>query len=234
MKKTFVLLVITLLVCSAIAWAAAPAEVPYKTAVAPQMESAVVLDGVSEEWEDLMKFKADPLYTGDAFDVLPKSMLWMAWDANNLYFFVRVMDAKISVPKPEEFWAVDTVELFLDGDNKKGEGYDINDAQFWFCPGGEGLFIGQWKRPGDAIKETIYKAVPGVEGAVAVDDKGYTLEIKVSAAKLEQKAFVAGQKIGFNYTVNDLESGGTFWATSKAVNTFEHPNLWGTVTLVKS
>jgi hypothetical protein len=32
--------------------------------------------------------------------------------------------------------------------------------------------------------------------------------------------------------VYDLEFGGTFWATSKAVNTFEFPNLWGTVTLI--
>jgi hypothetical protein len=238
MKKFFALVACLLLLVGAGSVFAAATETPYKTGVVLKAEGAITLDGFSDEWENAMKFKADPMYTGDSTDALPKSMLWMMWDEKNLYFFVRVMDTKISAVKPAEFWAVDCVEFFVDGKNTKGAGYDPSSAQFWFCPAGggkdaTGLYIGQWKRPGDAIKETLYGAVPGVEGGLNVDEKGYTMEIKVPATSLGLKAFAAAQKIGFNYTISDLESGATFWATSKNVNTHEHPNLWGTLTLVK-
>lgn len=240
MRKLLLLTVICLVVLFSINVMAAEevTEVPEKTGMAFKTTDAITLDGYSDEWEKVMKWKADPMYTGDQFDVLPKSMAWMKWDENNLYIFVRVMDSAVSVPKPKQFWAVDTVEFFLDGDNDKTTGYDVNDAQFWVCPGGagedgNGIYIGQWKREGDGIEETLYGNVSGVEGQYYLDDKGYTLEVKIPAANLNLDGFSDGQKIGFNYTVFDIEFGGTFWATSKAVATHEHPELWGTVELVE-
>lgn len=229
--------VVAMALIAVLATAAYAEEIPFKTSVAVRLEGEITLDGFSDEWEDIMKWKADPMYTGDSFDVVPKSALWMAWDESNLYFFVRVVDGTISVPKPAEFWAVDTVELFIDGDNHKGEGYSKTDAQYWICPGGggddgTGVYVGQWHRDGDGIEATLYGAVPGVEAGLNVDDLGYTIEVVIPASALGLTGFSAGQKIGFNYTVYDLEFGGTFWATSKAVNTFQYPNLWGTVTLI--
>ena len=157
MRRSVFLVVIALVAVLATS-AFAQEEVPFKTSIAVKLDGDMTLDGYSDEWETIMKFKADPMYTGDSFDVIPKSALWMAWDESNLYFFVRVVDATISVPKPAEFWAVDCVELFIDGDNHKGEGYSVNDAH-WICPGGGGddgteVYVGQWKRPGDGIEAT--------------------------------------------------------------------------------
>ena len=209
-----------------------------KKSIAAKLAGEITLDGYADEWEQNVAFKADPMYSGDSFDVIPKSVLWMAWDAKNLYVFARVLDNKISVLKPKEFWAVDCLELFIDGMNTKGEGYDINSAQFWLCPASgddpdNPIYIGQWKRPGDAIEATIYGNLPGMEGAVVVDDLGYSMEIKIPASNLAMEGFSHGQVIGFNYTVFDADTGaGTHWSASKAVKTFEHPNTWGDVELV--
>jgi len=234
-KAVVVVLILALLSVSSLF---AQEEVPYKKGVAIRATQEITLDGYSDEWEEMMGLLVDPLYTGDTFDVFPVSALWMQWDEENLYVFVRVMDPMQSVPKPDQFWAVDSVEFFMDGMNAKGEGYDMNSAQFWFCPGGSGdagdeMYIGQWAREGDAIDATLYGGVPGVEGALNIDDSGYTMEIKISAAALAMDSgFMPDQIIGFNYTVFDVDKGmGTFWATSKAVNTHEHPSLWGEIVL---
>mgnify|MGYP003572877160 FL=1 len=55
-----------------------------KTAMASKVSGEITLDGYADEWEQAVAFKADPMYSGDSFDVIPKSVLWMAWDAKNL------------------------------------------------------------------------------------------------------------------------------------------------------
>jgi hypothetical protein len=234
-KAVVVILVLALLSVSSLF---AQEEVPYKKSIAIRATQEINLDGYSDEWEEMMGLLVDPMYTGDTFDAFPMSAMWMQWDEENLYVLVRVMDTQASVAQPDQFWAVDSVELFIDGLNVKGEGYDRNSAQFWFCPGGAGadgdeLYVGQWHREGDAIDATLYGGVPGIEGALSFDDNGYIMEIKISAAALALDfGFLPNQVIGFNYTVFDVDKGmGTFWATSKAVKNYEHPSLWGKIIL---
>ena len=107
-------------------------------AVKVTAEEGIMLDGFSDEWEAVMKVEADPMYTGEALDVLPLSALWMQWDANNLYFFVRVVDSALTAGNPLFFWECDTVELWIDVLNAKTGAFNINSGQFWVTPVGGG------------------------------------------------------------------------------------------------
>jgi len=201
-------------------------------AVKVTAEEGIMLDGFSDEWEAVMKVEADPMYTGEALDVLPLSALWMQWDANNLYFFGRVVDSALTAGNPLFFWECDTVELWIDGLNAKTGAFNINSGQFWVTPvgGGEDLSeptIGRWGRGGDALNvagvqhpdlwngPVLTGAVPGMEVAINVDDIGYTLEIKIAASAVGLLGLEAGDVIGFNYMTTNLEVGTMGWAVDK-------------------
>lgn len=251
MKKILTLTFVLVFLAAGLSFAA---EVPYKTGVAIKAVDEIVLDGFSDEWEAVIKWRAEAMSTVEALDVLPQSVLWMQWDEANLYFFVRVMDPVLSAANPLYFWECDVVELFLDGENAKTELYNINTGQFWATPVGGGEdgsepTIGRWGQAGGdplvvaGIQHpdlwnlpALTGTVPGMEVAVNVDDIGYTMEIKIAASAIGLEGLEAGDVIGFNYMVTDINAvGSTFWATSKADDTKsqEHPSLWGEVTLIE-
>ena len=178
----------------------------------------------------------------------------MQWDADNLYFFVRVVDSALTVANPLFFWECDAVELWIDGLNAKTGAFNINSGQFWATPvgGGEDLSeptIGRWGRGGDPLVvvgvqhpdlwnlPALTGTVPGMEVAVNVDDIGYTLEVKIAAFALGLQGLKAGDVIGFNYMTTNMEIGTMGWATDKTVvddvDPCAAPSLWGEVTLIE-
>ena len=253
MKKILILTFILVFLVAGTSFAA-KSGVAVKVADEIAAEEGIVLDGFSDEWEVVIKTEAGAMVAVEPLDVLLVSALWMQWDADNLYFFVRVVDSALTAGNILYFWECDAVELWIDGLNAKTGAFNINCGQFWVTPvgGGEDLSeptIGRWGRGADALNvagvqhpdlwngPVLTGTVPGMEVAINVDDIGYTLEIKIAASAIGLAGLEAGDVIGFNYMTTNLEVGTAGWAVDKTkvgdLDPCSVPSLWGEVTLIE-
>ncbi len=123
---------------------------------------------------------------------------WVMHDGTNLYIRIRVSnDSLRNVIIDSEFpWHDDSVELFIDGDNSKGESYDgINDYQVTLLPDNDTLPV----FPGDIPQDLrIFHRAGGTTGT-------YDVEITVN---LESAGIEIGKPFGFDLHINEDDNGG--------------------------
>jgi hypothetical protein len=116
------------------------------------------------------------------------------YDADNLYVFMSVKDETLVRDSGNDWWQDDSFELYIDGDNSKGQTYDgVNDQGF------------HWSYN----EATILDPDPlGWETMAAVRTAyGIDLEVAIPIEKLGITP-VAGHKIGIEMQWNEDDDGG--------------------------
>ena len=149
------------------------------------------------------------------------------WNDDYLYVLVDVADdALVGVPPGGAAYNFDGVEIYVDVDNAKAEGYDPNDRQVIFAYGAEGLAGGSGSLP--------------IAGAVAAQaDRpgggGYVTEIALAWSDLGIDP-AAGNFLGFDVMVVDNDTPGgdrdgklAWWATEDL--SYARPADFGTALL---
>ena len=144
----------------------------------------------------------------------------LLWDDAHLYVLWHVKDGLLSAVEGNDAWATDSVEFFLDQNNKGSMFYQDDDAQYRVN------FKGGLSGQGEGYDESHLKA------ATAKVDGGYLVEmsVKVTKTKLE-----AGAKMGIELQVNDDHGSDSRDAAAKwnhtEDNSWEDTSNFGTLEL---
>ena len=122
----------------------------------------VTVDGVAEAaWSSATAYPLANVNLGVVDDAADLEASFRAlWDDDYLYVLVEVTDdALVGVPEGGQIYNFDGVEVYVDGNNGKGEAYDDDDRQVVFAYGGDGLVGGSGRVPlGDALAEQVATA----------------------------------------------------------------------------
>ncbi len=174
----------------------------------------IVVDGiVDEKWA-----KADeiPLKLGT---VDAKPTFKVLWDKDYLYVLAEVKDTVLN-KEHKDAWMQDSIEVFIDENNKKTTGYDADDKQYRINYENEPSFNGQ-----KCKAENMKSATKAVEG-------GYVIE---AAFKWTDITPANGTNVGFELQLNDAVSSTVRNKVNWADDTdkgWSGSNVFGTITLV--
>ncbi len=195
----------------------------------PEVEFAPTIDGVIDaDWALVVPEVAMTVNTGEA---LPNrgfndfsTYYSVAWNANGLYFFGRVLDDSIDVSHANS-WERDCWEIYIDGDNSKGASYDgVDDIQWRFVYASETADGGQ---------------APNAEIAWMETEIGWDFELAIPASDLADTniTLAEGNVIGWETQVADNDGGdraymSKWWSNSN--DSYLNPSLFGTAKLVSA
>lgn len=174
----------------------------------------IVVDGVVDaEWAE-----ADviPLAIGS---VKAKPTFKVLWDKEYLYVLAEVQDSVLNKDN-KDAWMQDSIEVFIDENNKKSSGYDGDDKQYRINYANEASYNGQ-----KCIAENVKSAAKVVDG-------GYVIE---AAFKWTDIKPANGTNVGLELQLNDAESSTVRNKLSWADDTdkgWESSRVFGTITLV--
>lgn len=149
------------------------------------------------------------------------------WDNSNAYFFIDVTDDNLSADGGD-WWQNDGIEIFIDGDNSKGGGYDSeNDFQFGFV----------WQSSSVQEGSNPDGATNGIEYKMIESDNGYALEVSIPWSVIGATP-QEGTVIGFDIAINDDDWGGErenkiSWNQKEDIG-YQKPSAFGTVGLIAS
>jgi hypothetical protein len=197
-------------------------------------------DGVLDDtWFQLPPF-SDQLYcwsnTSDNYDQTLVSD-WsdarfnfrMGWSSSNLFLFVRLWDdVKVLTADSGNPWESDAVEIFIDGDNNKGDAYDgANDNQ-----------IIVERKDQTAADITVVGANPGGASSIQFKNRetpsGWDLEMIIPLNILGISP-TEGSKFGFELQMDDNDTGDRdairrWWNWNS--DSWKNTGLFGTAELV--
>lgn len=160
-----------------------PAKTTYAVKGAPQ------IDGIMDEiWE-----KANIIKTGVWVlnNTGATAKVRTMWDENHLYIFAEVTDKVLSKASANT-WEQDSVEIFIDENNHKTTYYEADDSQYRVNYDNEQSF------DPNPVRE-------GFVTATRMTDQGYVVEAAIEFITIKAEA---GQKIGFDFQVNDDQGAG--------------------------
>ncbi len=141
------------------------------------------------------------------------------WDEQNLYVMFYVSDSQLDKVNVNE-WEQDSVEAFVDENNKKTSFYQDDDGQYRV----------NFENNASFNPESIDN---GFESAVRVNGMNYTIEMKIPFKTISPEA---DMQIGFDAQINDAKGGARqSVATWNDVtgNGYQDTSVYGTLTLKK-
>lgn len=151
---------------------------------------------------------------------------WRAmYDEQALYVLVEVQDSNLNNDSGSEWWNDDVVNVFIDGNNSKGNNYDgLNDFQLGFRWNDSNINVG-----GNSVQNTA-----GITFNMFASAGGYTLKAAIPWTTIGVSPEL-GSQIGFDIAVDDDDNGGAREAQTSSFATTEmgwaQPSLFGSVYL---
>ena len=121
--------------------------------------------------------------------------LQAAWDANNLYFAVRVYDDAVKVDSGAKPWQDDAIEIGLDGRHDHVRNYSLDDDRQFTVTA-----LGQIFESGSPMAD--------IPVARATTANGYILEFAIPKIRLGNTFIGAGALSGLNWTLIDDDDSG--------------------------
>jgi hypothetical protein len=207
---------------------------------APRAESAIIIDGNLNEWQNVYRYKLRGKRQGE--NPLPQELqscnyLLAQWDNRGFYFAYEINDSYDNPCSPLEFWNSDALEMFFDPLNNK-DSVRVRDRsyQFWVWP----RLKHNWGQSGESIFLSPEQYEPrilktnGIQVASQRNGNRYTCEVRVDPALMKQCVPLPGKIVGFNYSINNGEGVYIRWVTNKGINISGHPVLWGDLLLMGS
>lgn len=139
------------------------------------------------------------------------------WDDENLYVLIQVSDSQLDKSSANE-WEQDSVEVFLDENNRKTTFYQDDDGQYRV----------------NFDNETSFKPegmAEGFESATKVSGSNYTVEMKIPFKTITPANHT---KVGFDAQINDAKDGArqsvAAWNDTTG-NGFQDTSVFGVLTL---
>ncbi|MBC7389186.1 MAG: cellulase family glycosylhydrolase [Opitutaceae bacterium] len=146
------------------------------------------------------------------------------WDNNYLYVLGDITD-DVKINDSPEAYNDDAVEVYMDVNNDKSTTIGANDAQYTFG----------WNDGTTIATSPTGRTTTGMSYIISNKVGGYIFEARIPWSALSANP-VIGQKLGFDFMINDDDDGGTrdskiSWnsLTDKA---YQDPSLLGTVILM--
>ena len=181
-------------------------------------------------WAKSQFREATNLVTGDIDDKEDLSAKWRSsWDDDHLYVWVDVNDDKLVQDSPHS-WADDSIEIYLDLDNSRGEKYDgNNDLKLSFRMKDKSVVI-------DGVKSRVNSRniANNIGFVMTALTKGYRLEAAIPWDILKVKPRL-NQHIGFEVQVNDDDTGknrdGKIAWNAKVDKAWKNPKMFGKLVL---
>jgi hypothetical protein len=209
----------------------------------PYLTTPITLNGELSDWPPQAKLPAmrHSQTIGLERSKLPVPNVYLGWTDDGLYMGFEVFDNDIQgAPSKGWWWTRDYVEFWISTRPVPSDQniYDVYDHQFFFVPndfpGEDGLagVVGQWHRPGDALKDNLIPH-PDVHEAVRILPDRYVVEMFLPAKALHGWDPRHQPAMAFNmHACNWQHALDYFWSAPKEVMTQLRPNTWGTIYLV--
>jgi endo-1,4-beta-xylanase len=188
--------------------------------------TAPAIDGVKEDaWNNAKPMQLrNHLSSRDDGDLITVSAMW---DSTYLYIQFEGQDDVVrnDIARADNPWDDDSVEVYLDGNNAKGDSYDADDDQLVFIIGGTKV----WSQRGRGT---------GTEFASSQTEYSFLVEIRIPWAKFSVSP-VADQVVGFEAMFNDDDNlnqglGDGKWALyARQDNAWDKPSVFGELKLLK-
>jgi hypothetical protein len=200
--------------------------VPARWIQSDEVETAVVADGVLDEWPTsgglFLNIASADTYNGLILgDADLSAELHSQWDQDYLYFAVRVNDNALVVDSGDSTWHDDAVEIGLDG---LGDdvGWQPDDHRYTVRVDGTLGDMGTIQGSTNVI--TALQAVPA----------GYCLEMAIPWENLGDVPVGGGRVMGFNLALSDDDDGGGYDARLvwESDSTFPGTEGFGRIELV--
>jgi hypothetical protein len=173
-------------------------SVDLATLLSPRtFSTSVTVDGDDQEmdWQTVLQYELER--TPSPIAPSNNSATWSAfWDADNLYFFIRVIDDFVAPHDGPQHYHDDSVEIFIDANNSHASAFDDHDDfQILIKPGElDTVYLGDRSvvQPTDAIQSASTEILGG----------GYNLEVAIPWAWLKTSP-AKGLRLGLEVQVND-------------------------------
>lgn len=138
-----------------------------------------------------------PVYTTDVMaeqhnNAVAKAQFRSMWDEHNLYVYAVVKDSVLNDANVNA-WEQDSVEIFVDQNNRKTENYQDDDGQYR-------INFKNVKTVGGHANQNNYTS------ATKLIDGGYVIEVAIALDTIIPKA---GTMIGFDFQVNNAQDSGS-------------------------
>ncbi len=208
----------------------------------PQLLTPIRLNGELSDWDVSAKLPGvrHSLAIGLDRSPLPVPNVYLGWVADGLYLGVEVFDHDIQgAPANGWWWARDGIEFWINTRRVQPDqtGYDQYSHQFFFVPqefpatDGIAGVVGQWHRPGDALKDNLIPQ-PDITSAVRILADRYVVEMFIPRSALNGFDPLNQPSMAFNIHVRNFQHATDyFWSAPKEVMTQLKPNTWGTLEL---
>lgn len=194
-----------------------------KGPVAIAIEGTPKIDGeIEDAWKKAKKVKVtkpvESLLAIDE-DSMATGSVRLMWDDEHLYALWQVNDSELSASASDD-WAQDSVELFLDENNKKTPFYQSDDAQYRVN------FEGRLSGQGEGF------ILESLKAATAKTKRGYLVEMAIT---VNESPLKTGDKLGLEMQINDDPGDGLRGAAAKWNHTeddsWEDTSNFGTLEL---
>ncbi len=207
----------------------------------PQLTNPPIIDGHLSDWLGAPTTEsAFRVYTHSSWDGTDDvTAVWqLGWDADNLYFAVRVTDnAHVQTQTGNQIFRGDSVDMQLDmeRDADYGTAVSPDDFQIIFSPGDfAGLPPSAFRFRGTTGGQMVDATGHNIILAAQPTDLGYNLEAAIPWRDLAAMPS-PGLVIGAALNVSDNDGVGTavqeIMKSHVATRQFANPASWGTLTL---
>ena len=166
----------------------------------PTAPTAPAIDGVAESfWATVPSYSLDNLLRGSRRNATDFSGSFKtAWDAENLYFLIEVVDDTLTTDSEDaRKYEDDGIEVYLDINNDKLTSYGPDDYQV----------VVRYGDP-EIIVNPSSSSIAGIERAEAATGSGYIVEMAFPWEGLGEDTAQRGTQIGLDVHATDDDDGG--------------------------
>ncbi|HEX8325011.1 MAG TPA: hypothetical protein VF595_13995 [Tepidisphaeraceae bacterium] len=211
------------------------------TAKVVKLERPINLNGELSDWNEA--FRVGGMQRTETVGIARSEVrmpnLYMGWHEEGLYVAAEVFTSHLETTAATgRWWTRDHLEMWFSTRpvGVDQQTYNAFCHQFFFVPevsptDGRLGTVGQWHRPGDAIKENIVPS-PKVQQSTRLLPGRYVVEMFFPASVLNGWNPMDHPELAFNFYARDFgASSDYFWSAPKEVQTNVRPNTWGRLIL---
>lgn len=212
------------------------------TVAVPHLTHPINLNGELSDWSAECKLQGvrHSQTVGLERSSLPLPNVYLGWTDAGVYVGIEVFDRDIvGAPANGWWWTRDFAEFWISTRPVAPEqhDYDVYSHQFFFVPnswpGEDGVAgtVGQWHRPGDALKDNLVPH-PEIRSAARVLPDRYVVEMFIPAKALNGFDPEHHPVMAFNFHAHNFQQATDyFWSAPKEVMTQVRPGTWGAMML---
>ena len=211
------------------------------TAKITKLERPININGELSDWSDA--FRISGLRRTQTVGIERSDgrtpNLYMGWHEEGLYIAAEVFDSYIETAGSDaRWWTRDNIEMWLSTRPVTADQQMYNQfcSQFFFVPevnptDGRLGTVGQWHRPGDAIKDNLIPH-PRIQQSTRLLPGRYVVEMFIPASALNGWDPLNHPEMAFNLHIRNFHlSSDHFWSAPKELATQNRPGTWGTIVL---